>query len=427
VKAGSRPGLERARELDEQDPSWRDLFAIPPWPGNGGRSLAYFAGNSLGLMPLAARQAVAEELDAWAALGVEGHFDGARPWLPYHELLRGPAARLVGAQPAETVAMNTLTVNLHVLMATFYRPTPDRYRIVIEESAFPSDAYAVASQAALHGLSPDDAILRLASREGEHVLRTEDVVDRLRRDGERVALVLLGAVNYLTGELMDVAAVTEAGHDAGATVGWDLAHAAGNVPLALHDWNVDFAAWCSYKYLNAGPGAVAGCFVHGRHCDDPSLTRLAGWWGHDPSTRFAMPRDFVPQAGAAGWQQSNPPILALAPVRVSLDLFDAVGLPALRARSIRLTGYLEGLLDEAVEAGIAGLLTPRDPERRGCQLSVAVGADATAVARQLRHEHGVIADVREPGVLRFAPTPLYSTYEDCWRGVDGLVKVLAAQ
>jgi kynureninase len=421
VSVSGRESVQRARELDERDPSFRELFAIPPW---GDRSYAYFVGNSLGLMPREAREALAEELDAWAALGVESFFEGARPWLGYDERLREPLARLVGAHTFEVAAMNTLTVNLHVLMASFYRPTRQRYRIAIEDFAFPSDSYAVASQAAFHGFAPEDAVIRVAPRPGEHTLRTEDVVGLLASEGERVALVLFGAVNYLTGEFMDVARVTEAAHAAGANAGWDLAHAAGNVPLALHDWDVDFAAWCSYKYLNGGPGAVAGCFVHARHADDASLPRLAGWWGHDPATRFAMPPDFVPQTGAAGWQVSNPPILSLAPLRVSLRLFDTIGLEKLRARSLRLTRYLESLFDELLGSGPATLLTPREPERRGCQLSVLVEGDAAEIARRLRHEHGVIVDVREPNVLRFAPTPLYSTYEDCWRAAGGLAREL---
>lgn len=416
---------ERACELDEGDRSWRELFAIPLWAGGAHPSHAYFAGNSLGLMPLAARAAVAEELDDWATLGVEGHFEAQRPWLTYHELMRETAARLVGALPGETVVMNTLTVNLHLLMVSFYRPAPDRYRIVIEDTAFPSDSYAVASQAAFHGFDPRDAIVRLEPRPGESALRTEDVIERLEREDGRVALVLLGAVNYLTGELVDVPAVTEAAHRVGAVAGWDLAHAAGNVPLALHDWDVDFAAWCSYKYLNSGPGAVAGCFVHARHCEDETLPRLTGWWGHDPATRFEMPREFAPQAGADAWQLSNPPVLSLAPVHVSLGLFDAIGIDTLRARSIRLTAYLESVLDERADPRHARLLTPREHERRGCQLSLAVNGDAAHIARRLRHEHGVVVDVREPSVLRFAPTPLYSTYEDCWRGIDALVQVLS--
>lgn len=414
-----------ARDGDERDPGFREAFAIPPWPDGGHPAVAYFAGNSLGLQPLAVRQAVLGELDDWARLGVEGHLEARHPWLPYHELVRDAAARLVGAQPFETVFMNTLTVNLHLMLATFYRPSGERRRIVIEDAAFPSDSYAVTSHVALRGLDPDDAVVRLRPREGEDTLRTEDVVARLEEEGEQLALALLGGVNYLTGELVDIPAVTAAAHRVGAIAGWDLAHAAGNVPLQLHDWDVDFAAWCSYKYLNAGPGAVAAAFVHERHGRDTSLPRLAGWWGNDPATRFQMRPEFVARPGADGWQLSNPPILSLVPVRVSLELFDRIGMAALRERSLRLTGYLESLCDPLVAAGAFRQLTPRDPERRGCQLSIAVAGGAAELSQRLRHEHGVIADVREPDTLRFAPVPLYSTYHDCWRAADALAALLA--
>ena len=322
--------------------------------------------------------------------------------------------------------MNTLTVNLHLMLASFYRPRGDRRRIVIEDAAFPSDSYAVWSHVAHRGLDPSEDVVRLRPRAGEDTLRTEDVVAQLEHEGERLALVLLGGVNYLTGELVDIPAVTAAAHRAGAIAGWDLAHAAGNVPLRLHDWDVDFAVWCSYKYLNAGPGAVAAAFVHERHGRDANVPRLAGWWGNDPATRFQMQPEFVPTPGADGWQLSNPPILSLAPLRVSLELFDRIGMAALRERSLRLTGYLESLFDPLVAAGAFRQLTPRDPERRGCQLSIAVAGGATELSRRLRHEHGVIADVREPHVLRFAPVPLYSTYHDCWRAADALATLLAA-
>jgi kynureninase len=424
--AGVTAGEAEALARDRDDPGWRERFAIPPAADGRHDETAYLAGNSLGLMPLTARAAVMEELDDWAVLGVEGHLESRRPWLSYHELLREPLARLVGAEPVEVVAMNSLTVNLHVLMTSFYTPHGERRRILIEDSAFPSDGYAVASQARIHGLDPRDAVIRLRPRDGEDVLRTEDVVEAIERHGDELALVLLGGVNYLTGELPDIAAITAAGRRARARVGWDLAHAAGNVPLALHDWGVDFAAWCSYKYLNAGPGAVAGAFVHADHADDPDLPRLAGWWGNDPATRFRMARDFVPRTGADGWQLSNPPILSLAPVLASLRHFDEIGMPALRARSERLTGYLEGLLDEVVATRPLRVLTPRDPGRRGCQLSVGVPADAGALSARLRDEHGVIADAREPNVVRLAPVPLYSTYHECWRAAEALGRVVPA-
>jgi kynureninase len=416
---------EEARALDAADPGHRDLFHIPPASGGRYAEVAYLAGNSLGLQPRTARPELLEELDAWAALGVEGHLEAARPWLPYHEFLTEPAARLVGARPAETVVMNSLTVNLHLLMVSFYRPRGARTRIVVEDIAFPSDSYAVRSQARFHGLDPGETVVRLRPRAGEATLRTEDVVGYLRAEGERIALVLLGGVNYLTGELMDIPAITAGGRAAGAVVGWDLAHAAGNVPLALHDWDVDFAAWCSYKYLNSGPGALAGAFIHERHLADPELPRFEGWWSTDPRVRFQMAPVSRPPRSADAWQISNPPIFAMSPVRTSLEIFDKIGMPALRARSERLTGYLERLLDELPPALNLSIVTPREPHRRGCQLSLRIGAGSAAeLSRRLRHEHGVIADAREPDIVRVAPVPLYSAYHDCWRVADALAATL---
>ncbi|WP_433381872.1 kynureninase [Streptosporangium sp. CA-115845] len=409
----------------------REEFLLPPAPGSCRYpEVAYFAGNSLGLQPRAVRAALAAELDDWALHAVEGHHRAAHPWLPYHAELREDAAALVGAAPEETVVMNSLTVNLHLMMATFYRPAGERTRIVIEDHAFSSDSYAVRSQAVHHGLDPDETVVRLRPRPGEDCLRTEDIVDYLAREGHRVALVLLGGVNYLTGEFLDIPAVTAAGHAAGCVVGWDLAHAAGNVPLALHDWDVDFAAWCSYKYLNAGPGAVAGCFVHRRHVTDPELPRLAGWWSTEQATRFEMRPELVPVPTADAWQISNPPILAMAPVRVSLRMFAETGMAALRERSLALTGYLERLLAEVVRDRPLEIVTPADPARRGAQLSlrviggtdVADAADAAAVAARLHETHGVLADVRRPDVIRLAPVPMYSTFHDCWRAAAALAE-----
>jgi kynureninase len=408
---------------DAADPSRRADFRIPPWAGTDGGEWAYFAGNSLGLQPRAAAAAVGQELDTWAELAVEGWFEGADAWLTSADELRGSLASLVGAGPEEVVAMNTLTVNLHLLMATFYRPTAGRFRIVIEDAAFPSDSHAVASQVRHHGYDPATGVVRLRARAGEAALRTEDIVSELERLRGSVALVLLGGVNYLTGELLEIPAVTAAGHDIGAVVGWDLAHATGNVPLDLHAWDVDWAAWCHYKYVNAGPGGPAGAFVHERHGRDASLPRLAGWWGNDPNTRFRMEPGFVPRAGAVGWQVSTPPVLAFAPLRASLALFDAVGIAGLRERSVRLTGYLESLLDVVVAERRADVLTPRDPARRGCQLSLSV-PDARTLAGRLRSEYGVICDVREPDVIRLAPVPLYSSYHDCWRAAVALRDLL---
>jgi kynureninase len=410
---------QEARRRDAADPGHRDLFHIPPAVGGPYPEVAYLAGNSCGLQPKATRTELLEDLDAWARLGVEGHLTGERPWLPYHELLTEPTARLVGALPAEAVVMNSLTINLHLLLVSFYRPAGQRTRIVIEDRAFPSDSYAVRSQARYHGLDPNQTVIRLAPRPGEETLRTGDVVDYLQREGAAVALVLLGGVNYLTGELLDIPSITAAGRAAGAMVGWDLAHAAGNVPLRMHEWGADFAAWCSYKYLNAGPGALAGVFVHERHLDG-QLPRFEGWWSNDPATRFEMAPTSRPPASADAWQISNPPIFSMGPVRTSLQIFDKVGMTALRDRSLRLTGYLEALLDARVPA--LSIVTPREPARRGCQLSLRVPGAAAAAGR-LRDEHGVIADAREPDILRLAPVPLYSTYHDCWRAAAALAQL----
>jgi kynureninase len=418
------PRERQALELDAADPlpARRAEFCVPPF---GSGEAAYLAGNSLGLQPKALRTRIRAELDDWARLGVEGHTQARRPWLPYHELLREPAARLVGALPPEVVAMNSLTVNLHLLMVSFYRPTPRRHVIVIEDSAFPSDSYAVRSQAAFHGFDPDEAVVRLAPRPGEAALRTADVVRYLSERGEWVALVLLGAVNYFTGELLDIEAITAAGHAAGAVVGWDLAHAAGNVPLRLHDSGADWAAWCSYKYLNAGPGSLAGAFVHERHLADRSLPKFAGWWSTDPRTRFQMAPTVTPVDTADSWQVSNPPILAMAPVLLSLEMFDQTGMPALRAKSLRLTGYLESLLDEVSATRPAEVITPRDPDRRGAQLSVRISdRDVGPLTERLRHEFGVFADARRPDVIRLAPAPMYNTFHDCWRAATALAAVL---
>ncbi|WP_328991685.1 kynureninase [Kribbella sp. NBC_01245] len=411
-----------ARKLDAGDPGHRELFHIPAADGGDHPEVAYFAGNSLGLQPKATRDELLADVDAWARLGVEGHLEAARPWLSYHELLTGSAARLVGGLPSETIVMNSLTVNLHLLMVSFYRPSGLRRRILIEDSAFPSDSYAVRSQVRLHGRDPDDSVVRLRPREGENTLRTEDVIDQLTPD---IALVLLGGVNYLTGELMDIPAITAAGHAAGAIVGWDLAHAAGNVPLSLHDWNVDFAAWCSYKYLNSGPGSLAGAFVHERHLADPTLQRFEGWWSTEAATRFEMAAVSRPPATAEAWQVSNPPIFSMSPVRTSLELFDKVGMPTLRERSVRLTAYLEKLLDEIVPTRPLEVITPRAADQRGAQLSLRIGSGkAGELAHRLRHEHGVIADAREPDVLRLAPVPLYSSYHDCWRAAVALAQAV---
>jgi kynureninase len=420
-----RPDEAFALEQDAADPlsRFRDRFHIPRGPD--GRSCTYLCGNSLGLQPRAARDLVEQEMDAWATLGVEGHFKPGSPWYAYHELFRESGARLVGALPGEVVMMNSLTVDLHLMMATFYRPEGPRTKLLIDEPAFPSDRYATASQVRHHRLDPATHLLTVGPRPGEHLLREEDVERLLLQQGEEIALVLLNGVNFLTGQWLDMERLTRAAHAAGCVIGWDLAHATGNIPLRLHDWGADFAAWCSYKYLNAGPGAVAGCFVHQRHGENPSLPRLAGWWGNDPATRFQMQqeREFIPRDGADGWQLSNPPILALAPLRASLALFDEAGMGPLRARSERLTGYLQYLLDR-LPPGRVEIITPGDPDRRGCQLSLRVPERAREVLHALEAA-GVVCDFREPDVLRAAPVPLYNTFHDVWRFAQSLE--LAAQ
>ena len=412
-----------ARSLDEQDVlrGYRDRFHIPT--RDDGTDLIYLAGNSLGLQPTATRGLIEEELDDWARLAVDAHFKGRRPWYSYHEMFRDCGARLVGALPGEVVMMNSLTVNLHLMMVTFYRPTPDRFKIVIEDAAFPSDTYAVKTQLAHHGFDPEEGLLVVKPRAGEHTIRTEDVEALLEREGERIALVAMAGVNYFTGQLFDIKRITAAAKRAGCAVGWDLAHAAGNVPLNLHEWDADFAVWCNYKYLNSGPGAVAGCFVHARHGERTDLNRFGGWWGNDPATRFRMHLQpvFVPREGADGWQISNPPIMALAPVKASLAIFDEVGMPALREKSQRQTAYLLQLIDRIDSANIE-VVTPRDPAHRGCQLSLLVH-DRPKERFNALCEAGVTCDFREPNVIRAAPVPLYNTFHDCWRFAEALAKI----
>jgi kynureninase len=408
-----------ARRLDAEDPLhlYRNQFLLPRRPDDS--SLVYLCGHSLGLQPLGARALVEQELDDWARLGVEGHFHGRTPWYSYHETVRDAGARLVGGLPHEVVFMNGLTVNLHLMLTTFFRPS-GRRRILIDEPAFPSDLYAVKTHLRCRGLDPDECLLTARPRNGEHLVRMEDVEALLGRRGEEIAAVLWNGVNFLTGQYFDLPRLTDAAHKQGCVVGLDLAHAAGNVPLRLHDWNVDFAVWCSYKYLNGGPGATAGCFVHERHGRDPSLPRLAGWWGNDPATRFRMQLlpEFVPQEGAAGWQLSNPPVLALAPLRAALALFDEAGAWPLRAKSERLTAYLLYLLDR-LPAGRFEVVTPRDPEQRGAMLALLVHDRPRALVRALESA-GVVCDFREPNVVRAAPAPLYNTFLDVWTFADVL-------
>jgi kynureninase len=407
---------EFALEMDARDPlrKYRDRFYIPKT--KSGEECVYLCGQSLGLQPKSVREYVEQELKDWAELGVEAHFHGKHPWLPYHEFLAEQTARLVGAKPLEVVVMNSLTVNLHLMMISFYRPTPQRHVIVIEANAFPSDQYAVKSQIRFHALDPKVSLIELTPRPGEMTLRTDDIVACIEREGESIALILLPAVNYLTGQFFDVERITRAGHAQGCMVGIDAAHGAGNVMLKLHDWGVDFGVWCSYKYLNAGPGSTAGCFVHERHATRADLPRFAGWWGHDKKSRFLMGPDFHPIPGAEGWQLSNPAILPLAALRASMDIFDEVGLSQLRAKSVSLTGYLEYLLDQHASEAFT-IITPRDPEQRGAQLSIRLQRKSQNLLERL-NARGVICDWREPDVLRVAPVPLYNSFLDVHRFVE---------
>jgi kynureninase len=399
--------------------AFRDRFHIPKMAD--GSDCTYLAGHSLGLQPKSARHYVEQELQEWARLGVEAHFHARNPWMPYHEILIEPVCRLVGALPIEVVVMNSLTVNLHLMMVSFYRPTSQRNKILIEVNAFPSDQYAVKSQIQYHGYDPENSLIELKPRHGETWIRSEDIEELIDRDGEKIALVMLAGVNYYNGQAFDFQRITNAGHAKGCIVGFDLAHAAGNLPLKLHDWNIDFAVWCSYKYLNGGPGAIAGCFVHERHARDSELPRFTGWWGHDKISRFRMPQDFQAIPGAEGWQLSNPSILSAATLRASLEIFDEATMQRLRAKSELLTGYLEFLLDQNIPKEFS-IITPRDSANRGAQLSLRVTENGRAVCDALAKD-GVICDWREPDILRVAPVPLYNTFSDVHTFAD---KFLAA-
>ncbi len=410
----------RDRADDAELASIREGFAVPV---HDGTPVTYLCGNSLGLLHRSVRDEVERVLDDWAALAVEAHFDGTPPWLPYHELVRDDLAGIVGGLPHEVVAMNGLTANLHLLMAAFYRPTAERAGILIETDAFPSDRYAVASQIRWHGGDPGRHLHTVGSPgRAFDPAELEAVLDAR---GDEIALILLGGVNYFTGQSLDLAAITQLGHRFGCIVGFDLAHAAGNVPLSLHDDRVDFAAWCTYKYLNAGPGAVAGAFIHERHDEATRDRRLVGWWGHQPETRFAMDqnRDFVAGPGADGWQLSNPPILALAPVRASVALFARLGMPRLRSRSLQLTGLLEAGIDHLGDDRIE-ILTPRDPDRRGAQLSLRFRGDVDRFFEGLA-ARGIVGDVRRPDVIRLAPAPIYNTRVDVWHAIEALRSTMA--
>ncbi len=404
--------------LDAADPlrSFRNEFLLPKHKNN---DQAYFCGNSLGLQPKGARAAVQQVLDKWAHEAVEGHFRGQAQWMTYHEQLREPLARIVGALPGEVVAMNTLTANLHLMMVSFYRPTQARPAILMEAGAFPSDRHAVESQIRFHGFDPATDLIEVQPDEGEGTISMEAIEQAIAEHGPRLALVLWPGIQYRTGQAFDLAEITRLAHAAGAVVGFDLAHAAGNIPLALHDAEVDFAVWCNYKYLNAGPGAVGGAFVHQRHAQS-DLPRFAGWWGHEKETRFLMAPEFKPTPGAEGWQLSNPPVLAMAPLLASLELVDrAGGMPALRSKSEKLTSFLEELI-EARLLDTLEIITPAEPERRGCQLSLRV-TEGPERGRELFDylvKVGVLGDWREPDVIRISPVPLYNSFKDIYRFVE---------
>jgi kynureninase len=404
--------------MDERDPlrDYRGRFLFPKTAS--GADCVYLCGHSLGLQPKTAAQYIKQELKEWARFAVEAHFRATNPWMPYHRLLTDQTAALVGAKSLEVVVMNSLTVNLHLMMASFYRPTPARHKIVIELGAFPSDQYAVKSQIAFHGYDPAGSLIELSPLSGESCIRDEEINLLLERSGDEIALILLGGVNYATGQAFDIAEITRTGHARGCVVGFDLAHAAGNLHLRLHDWGPDFAVWCSYKYLNGGPGCTAGCFVHERHARSFDLPRFSGWWGHDEPSRFEMGSTFQPMPGAEGWQLSNPSIVSLAALRASMEIFHTAGIERLRAKSVMLTSYLEFLLNQSpllkkISPGFA-IVTPHEENRRGAQLSIRIPKDGRALCEQLARE-GIVGDWREPDTFRVAPVPLYNSYRDVFR------------
>ena len=406
--------LKQAQELDAKDvlKSYRNQFHIPKQ--KSGEEHIYLCGNSLGLQPKNTADFIKQELEDWANFGVEGHFHARKPWLPYHEFLTEKMAKVVGAKPIEVVVMNTLSVNLHLLMASFYNPTKERYKILIESDAFPSDRYAVESQLKFHGY--ENGLLELKPRQDEVLLRTADIEATIEKEGDSIALILIGCPNYYTGQVFNLKRIAELGHAKGCMVGIDLAHGAGNLRLELHDSNIDFAAWCTYKYLNSGPGSVGGCFIHERHAKAYDLPRFAGWWGHNKETRFGMRDSFDPIPGAEGWQLSNPPILSLAAIRASLAIFDEIGMDKLHEKSLKLTGYLEQLIIELLGNKIK-IITPKSPKERGCQLSLQVAKGNGKTAFKAITKRGVVADWREPDVIRIAPAPLYNSFEDVYKFV----------
>lgn len=414
--------LDFAKKLDADDPlkKFRNQFFVPK--DKNGNDLIYFCGNSLGLQPKKTAQYLQEELDDWANLGVEGHTDAKHPWMPYHEFLTEKMAKIIGAKPSETVVMNTLTTNLHLLMVSFFRPTKTRYKIVIESDAFPSDKYAVESQLKFHDIDPKEGLILWKPRNGEDLCRFKDLEKIMEEQGQEIALLMIGNTNYYTGQFFPIKKITELGHKYGCKVGFDLAHGAGNIFPDLHKNGPDFAVWCTYKYLNSGPGSLGGAFVHERHEANPELKRFAGWWGHNKSTRFNMRKEFDAIPGAEGWQLSNPPILSMAAIRASLDIFDEAGFKNIRRKSEKLTGYLAFLIENINDNRIH-IITPKNAEERGCQLSIQVKNTDKGLHKKLT-EAGTITDWREPNVIRVAPAPLYNSYADVFRFVEKLKEVL---
>ena len=414
--------LEFAKKCDASDAlaSFRNKFHLPK--NAAGQELVYLCGNSLGLQPKATSDYIQQELKDWANLGVEGHTEGENPWLPYHEFLTENMAKIVGAKPSEVVIMNGLTSNLHLMMVSFYQPTASKYKIVIESDAFPSDKYAMESQLKFHGYDPTDGLILWKPRNGEELCRFEDLEEIMEKQGDEIALLMIGSTNYYSGQSFPLKKITELGHKHNCKVGFDLAHGAGNIQPNLHETGPDFAVWCTYKYLNSGPGSLGGCFVHERHAHNKELKRFAGWWGHNKQTRFNMRHEFEALAGAEGWQLSNPPILSMAAIRASLDTFAEAGFENIRAKAVKLTGFLEFLVDDLQDDRI-NIITPRNPDERGCQLSIQVKSAEKSLHTQLT-EAGVISDWREPDVIRIAPAPLYNSFEDVYHFAERLKKVL---
>ena len=408
--------LEFAQQLDKQDPlkHFRKKFFIPQ---HNRKDCIYFIGNSLGLQPKTVSKYIQQELDDWASLGVEGHFHAKNPWLPYHEIFPKQLSKIVGCKENEVVVMNSLTVNLHLLMVSFYRPTSGRYKIICEEKAFPSDQYAFESQARYHGFDPNEAVIEVKPRNGEHFLRTEDIISTIKTHGDSVAVVLFGGVNYYTGQYFDLQKITEAAYDVGAYAGFDLAHGAGNVELKLHEWDIDFACWCSYKYLNSGPGGVAGIYIHEKHVANTDLPRFAGWWGYTKQSRFKMEKGFEAIPTAEGWQISNAPVLSMAAHKASLDIFEEAGMDKLFKKGKLLAGYLHFILqgiNKSHEKRVIDIITPANENERGCQVSMFMLERGKEIFQALQ-DQGVVADWREPNVIRVAAVPLYNSFEDIWQ------------